>query len=124
MIKQPEKSNLCGQCCLGTILNISLEEAIKLVGHRHTTNTKELTKHFRAGSDKLTRLIMYNYCLCRIHFGKAKQTHWVIYKSDQIYDPIVGEYIPYPKWKEIVSKNIRITSSVEILTEKSQIKTE
>lgn len=116
MIKQPDKSNLCGQCCLGTILDITLEEAIKLVGHKHATRTKELIKHFKTNKKDLTKKAIFNYSLCRVHFGKEKFTHWIIYKNGQIYDPCIGYYVTHDEWKEITyHSNSRITSSIEII---------
>lgn len=113
MIKQPQKSSLCGQCCLGTILNISLEEAIKLIGHKHGTRTRELARHFKTNKDKLTKFTLYSYSLCRVHYGKEKNTHWVLWRNRQIYDPIIGEWISCGEWQE--TSGGRITSSIEIL---------
>ena len=52
MIKQEKFTKCCGQCCLATILDITLEESIKLVGHDGATKSKEITKHFNAGKNK------------------------------------------------------------------------
>lgn len=121
MIKQPEKSSLCGHCCLAAILNISLEESIKLIGHKHGTTTKELIKYFYSDSVKLQRTLS-NYALCRVHFGKRKNTHWIIYNDGNVYDPLLGEYMSYSKWiSEFLDYEPRITSSVGILTKPYEI---
>lgn len=112
MIKQPDKSKVCGQCCLATILGITLEEAVKLVGHSRGTYTKELTKHFEASPLKRGKPDAVNG-LCKVHFKTAKNTHWVIYIGGLVYEPAYGGMIPFNEWAEF--DGARITSHVEIL---------
>lgn len=114
-IKQPENSKLCGQCCLATILNISLDESIKLFGHTHATRTKEFLPYLKTKETQLTKNKIFDYSLCRVHFGKEKFTHWIIYKNGKIYDPCIGYYVSPNKWKKVLYPLIpRITSSIEI----------
>lgn len=116
MIKQPEKSSLCGQCCLGTILNISLDEAINLIGHKHGTRTKELIKHFKTDGNRLKRMFLADYSLCKVHYNTTKETHWVIYKDGNIYDPLVGDWLRHAQWMgKFAEHRPRITSSIEII---------
>ncbi len=115
MIKQPENSNLCGQCCLATILHISLEEAINLIGHQHRTRTKELISHFKTNTNRLKKEPPSGFSLCRVHFGKEKITHWILYKYGLIYDPVIGTWINEEYWKRQTDYvKARITSSINI----------
>jgi hypothetical protein len=115
MIKQPRNSSLCGQCCLGTILNVSLGQSIKLVGHKHGTRLKDLSAHFKASSTRLIRGFPKNYSLCKVHYKNFNGTHWVLYRNFKIYDPNIGEWTPFEVWQECFSHVIpRITSYVEI----------
>jgi hypothetical protein len=116
MIKQPTNSSVCGQCCLGTILGLSLDQAIKLVGHnRGTRLKKDLYPHIQAISDRLTKGFPVNYSLCKVHYAKVKATHWVLYRNHKIYDPNIGGWVPSEIWEDAFSDIIpRITSYVEI----------
>ena len=117
MILQPENSNLCGQCCLGTVLNITLEDSIKLVGHKKSTRTNELTKHFKNGNTKLKKGFPTKYSLCKVYYKDKKPTHWVLWENNRVYDPNFGNIINYSEWFEIVSEYYatpRITSFIEI----------
>lgn len=42
LIRQPVGTNLCGQACVATVCNITLDEAIVLVQTRGGTKTKHL----------------------------------------------------------------------------------
>ena len=44
LILQPVGSNMCGQACIAMIAGISIEEAVKAVGHRHSTKTREIVR--------------------------------------------------------------------------------
>jgi hypothetical protein len=122
MVKQPENSKLCGQCCLATILNISLEDSIALIGHKHGTRTKELIRHFPTDSDRLSKAgIDFYFALCKVHFEDQKQTHWIVYKDGMVYDPVIGKYIAFERWKTITAQSgARITSGIKITNPANQ----
>lgn len=92
MVKQPENSKLCGHCCLAVILNISLEESVKLIGHSRGTQSKELTDHFNSSKNKRGYPNCYSLCIARPS-NKIKDWHWIIYKDRLIYDPILGRWV-------------------------------
>lgn len=50
-VKQPADSSLCGQCCVAMIAGISLEEAIKVVGHQKKSGT--WTKELKSALESL-----------------------------------------------------------------------
>lgn len=115
MIKQPKYSDLCGQCCLGTILGISLNNSIKLVGHKNGTRIKELAKHFKSETNILKKGFPNNYSICKVYFEMHLCTHWVLYKESFIYDPNIGEWVDIEEWKRAFSHiKPRITSYLEI----------
>jgi len=121
MIKQPVGSSLCGQCCLGEILFITLEESIKLVGHKHGTYTRELTPHFLGVSTKVKMGFPDKYSLCTVHYKEHKFKHWVLFNKecdgkDSIYDPCIGFWVTYENWVVAFGVTPRITSHVEIPT--------
>jgi len=116
MIKQPKYSSLCGQCCLGTILGISLNHSISLVGHKGGTRIKELSKHFDCNSDRLKIGKPVNYSICKVHYKKLKGTHWILFKESNIYDPNIGYWVKFEDWEDAFSHvEPRITSYLEIL---------
>ena len=93
MIKQPEKSKLCGHCCIATILDIPLEDAILAIGHEGVTEVEELIQFF-PNEGEVEGISGEEYSLCYM-MGESKKTgkiyyHWVITKEDRIYDPSLG----------------------------------
>lgn len=112
MIKQERLTKCCGQCCLATILGISLEEAIKLVGHNSSTKSKELTKHFKAGKNK--RGLPEKNGLCILRFDNSKNWHWILKLDDNIYDSLKGKLVNVEKYFNN-NPRYRVTSHFPIL---------
>ena len=79
----------CGQACIATLLRISLEEAIKLVGHDGITTDEEIvavlapytTINFKSG--KPTEGI----ALQKHRSPDGKREHWTIYDKGRVLDP-------------------------------------
>ena len=93
MIKQKRKSPTCGQCCLATILDISFEEAVELVGHEKSTKSRELTKHFNSSGNK--RGMPDVNALCILRFKPHLTTFSVnLKKSVQFF---FGSIVAIPK---------------------------
>jgi hypothetical protein len=114
-IKQPANTKYCGQCCLATILSIPLQEAFVLVGHKHSTHTSELIKHLSGVSGKLRKQTLPSFALCRVHFNDTKQTHWILYKQGQVYDPIIGFWVRYEAWQKGTAElGARITTNLSL----------
>lgn len=119
LLSQPTGSSLCGQTCLAMILDIGLNEAIKLVGHKRGTQTKHLTAHFN--SSKTLRGLPKNdevaLCICR-PAGRAKKGgwHWIVWNKGRIYDPdcIVKCIYSHEDYKAIF--NLEISSHIKVLS--------
>src|SRR6186713_3173228 len=42
LIRQPEGSSLCGQCCVAMAARVSLRRAIEVIGHANGTHTLDI----------------------------------------------------------------------------------
>lgn len=109
MIIQPENTPLCGQCCIATLLNITLKEAIKLIGHSHSTKRREILKHIphkkiRYGKPKHRRPQNFTALCTAIppHSNNVKNFHWLIFNNGKYYDSNIGVWWCCTMW-EIVS---------------------
>jgi len=124
---QTKGSRVCGQTCVATLLDIDIEEAIKLVGKGGGTGATDLRKAFaKRGFEMGDRLhpkhqkpeTLY---LARVHWPKEEgdtrktpRTHWILIDHDAaatIYDPGWG-FNPHQEggWPE----GSRITSLYEL----------
>lgn len=113
MIRQVKYAQTCGQCCIATIRNISLEEAIKLIGHDKSTKSKELTKLFNSGSIK--RGLPKENGLCMLKHPEWKRNfHWILKIGDRIYDPLVGGMMNLDRYFKM-KKDFKVTSHFPIL---------
>lgn len=112
MITQPPKSKLCGHCCLATILNISLQESIDIIGHENGTKSKELSAHLNLSSNRRGIPNVYSLYISRPIDKKSGNWHWVLFNNDMIYDPIIGYYISIEDFTEITG--LHISSYFEI----------
>lgn len=79
----------CGQACIATLLRISLEQAIKIVGHDGITSDEEITK-------ALSNYVVLNFvegtptegtALQKHRSPDGKREHWTIYDRGRILDP-------------------------------------
>ncbi len=94
LILQPKKSSLCGQCCVAMLMDISLEEAIKLVGHSGVSSNEDILSVLET---KYPGIYSRQYFgskfkdgiyLCKHRNPKnIKQEHWTISNSGVIMDP-------------------------------------
>lgn len=93
---QPINSRSCGQHCLAMIADKSIDEIAQLVGHLHSTNTRELISCLnKIGIKTDSKLRKFKngelppkLCIIKIRWDKG--SHWVVCNKDQIYCPIVG----------------------------------
>ncbi len=127
LVRQPEGSALCGQCCVAMVAGVSLRRAIAAVGVEFTergTETRQIVAGLRAlgvrCSGRLRRVsrarpVLPARCLVAIiqyrpdADGERQPTrsHWMVSWDGQIYDP--GERWPegFAGWK--------ITTYLEIM---------
>ena len=117
---QPYGSNLCGPACVGSILDLTLEEAIQLIGKRGLTRTKQVREALAKrgvtlGDRCLPRheekgqlyLAVVRWPKNRNDERKTPRTHWVLIDFDgAIYDPAWGIHADLGIWPE----GSRITS--------------
>lgn len=101
LILQPKGSSLCGQCCIAMLLDITIEEAIRLVGHDGISSNEDLlnvleTKYPNVKTNEFYgRIKNRNYkvkksrtYLCKHRNPKKEeQEHWTICYQGVIMDP-------------------------------------
>ena len=98
LILQPPGSSLCGQACVAMAAGISLEESIKVFGHKHTTRTIEISRALNAvgiqcPSRRLKRLTdrpqWITRAIIKEIYGpiRKRKSHWVLLWDGHIYDP-------------------------------------
>ena len=109
-VQQPRKSNLCGQACIAMLSGLPLDEAIKIVGKRGKTRTKDLVAAInrsvgflmgitcpekliplRGRYHKLTRC-----CLVKACSPDRKRSHWMLIFDHLLHDPSCPT-APHPK---------------------------
>lgn len=77
----------CGQACIATILNISLEDAIKLVGHDQITSDQELldalwATRFTDGPPPIGETALQKH-----KEPNGNREHWTVWDRNQTLDP-------------------------------------
>lgn len=117
-IVQPVDSSLCGQCCIAMAAGISLSEAIKTVGHKRGTRTKEVVAALRAlginCEEKLVRIsrkkpVLPKRAILAIGNHKRKRYHWMLSWDGELFDP--GD-----SWPRHYNGEWAITSYLKILS--------
>ena len=95
---QPEGTNLCGQTIVAMLGNISIQEAIEIIGKKGNTNTKQIIEALRKikikiFSERLLRITPVNpkskLCIVKLTFEKSNKSHWALWvgKEECFYDP-------------------------------------
>lgn len=118
LVKQPPKSNCCGQACVATIAGISLDEAIALFGKRGKTRASDVREALRKrGFDPYGRLVrmcktspwisrVWDSATLVVKFKEGKFGHWVVRHKGKFYDPACGVFRDVPKYLA----NAKVTS--------------
>ena len=108
---QPKGTNQCGQAVIAMLGNISIKEAIKIMGTRGCTRTKHILQALekiglKTGSDRLLR-IPKNWskpmlCIVHIGFGNHWKKHWTLWNGyeDRFYDPAIEVKIIEPFYED------------------------
>jgi hypothetical protein len=99
-VKQPDGSRVCGQVAVATLLQISLDEACELVGHRHGTKTRELARVFRDHGWSCRYFLrpydpnapppgtaLFKFSMRDLTTGRlSRRWHWVLWADEQIWN--------------------------------------
>lgn len=129
LVRQPPYSKVCGPACVATLLGVTLEYAVELVGTKGKTQWKHLRDALRkvgcqapdamtvireGGADEVPQV-----CIARLWWGaKWQGSHWLVKNGDVILDPAFGEYAwsINPEMLNLLldAKRVRITSFAEI----------
>lgn len=108
---QPKGTNQCGQAIIAMLGNISIQEAIKIMGTAGLTRTKHLLialkiLGLKVGSDRLLRIprgwIKPELCVVHIQFGSHWKKHWTLWNGheDCFYDPAIEAKIIEPFYED------------------------
>ena len=102
LVRQPEKSNCCGQACVAMLAGITLEESMDVFGTRGTTSTKDVVNALRelgiSCGNELVRIKKKEKaptCMVVLHFADVKFTHWAVYHHGLYFDPACGILAEY-----------------------------
>lgn len=113
LVRQPEKSNLCGQAAIATLLGITLDKAISLFGGKSGKTDwwqlrEVLRGQGRSCAEELQTISetgftrMPDLAVCKMYWsGRDDMTHWVIKDGDRLLDTANGEF----KWGHIPLRN-------------------
>jgi len=114
LVRQPPCSNLCGQACIATVLNITLDESIELMGTKGKTDTRQLKDALDAhgvehGDRRIRGFPTSGSAILWFtsDFGK----HWVVWHNKKYYDPIAGVHRKLPNHLETA----RVTSHLPVI---------
>ncbi len=101
-IQQPAGSKLCGHSCVAMALGISLDEAVKLIGHKKGVRNYELIRalgHRAATKKAVSPKKLTAPCLIRVK-GEKRRHHVVLYEDKMVYDPAYSSPAPtFVEWE-------------------------
>lgn len=127
-IQQPAGSALCGHSCIAMVLGISLDDSIKLVGHRHGVRNHEIIRAL-GGRCETKRSVSYRSgstipdpSIIRVK-GQKSRHHVALYSGGQVYDPAFAKEAPsLSEWIKFVEEQVRfrIVSVFPLLAEGSR----
>ncbi len=122
IVRQPPKSNQCGQACIAMLAGVTLERAVEVVGTSGKTRTRDIvpalatfgfftepkrtTHRSREWNDLPSALLI-------LHVTNGHSRHWIIYDGRKFYDPAAGVFRKPPKY--LVEKGGRPTSYLTVM---------
>ena len=125
-VQQPKKSNQCGQACIASLVGITLQQAIELVGEKGATTARDITKALKIRGTR-RRLqkglgdLPLNHipCLLSLKIDNSSDWHWaLLYNSEQclvIMDPEKRMHWGLKEWlKDIALRHGRVTSYLDL----------
>ena len=96
LVVQPRGTNMSGQACVAMLLDVSLDQAVELVGHSRQVTTRELVRVLRAGGVKVAgkRVTSRGYqperCLlfAVTHGSRSSRSGtWMVQWDGEVFDP-------------------------------------
>ncbi len=104
---QPGDSKICGQTCVAMAAGVTIEDAVKAVGHKERTKTLELALALRKlGVECDDRLRIRRNgdgypprCIVKVSSGGKRNWHWVLMWDGKVYDPASLEFSLWP-WQK------------------------
>ena len=121
-IRQPKDSNLCGQACVAMILDITLEDAIKRVGKKGKTRTKDIVGAVGEVAQE-ARLVpvrqrptLPKRALTKVTWTKG-QSHWVVFWDGMVFDPSLDQGHDHLSWAAYIADipGARVTSTLKLM---------
>jgi hypothetical protein len=132
-IPQPPGTNVCGQCCVAMLANITLDQACEIIGHRHITGTREMARALRnlgyLADGRLTRIYFKRGEIMRVkqqpckvgiikavpRYSRVWKRHghfrWVVKSGSKICDPGLKAPVGLTFYIENV---LRLTAFMEV----------
>jgi hypothetical protein len=93
-VKQPDDSHQCGQVAVAVVAGITLEQAIRVIGKKGRTTTKDLVFALRflgyKCPRKCKRMPRPPLAIAQLHNPKKSGWHWVVVDGDKIFDGVNG----------------------------------
>ena len=117
-IQQPKNKKICGQIAVAVIAGISVDEAIKVVGKKGCTTTKDLASALRKlgytcdnRCKPFRKLPFPKLAIAQLKSPTRRSGwHWIVIDSGRIYDGINGTSDGKVRWID----GSKITSILEI----------
>ncbi len=117
-IKQPEGQKVCGQIAVAVVTGITLKQAIRIIGKKGCTTTKDLAFALRfLGYECPKRCRGWKsvsafpkLAIAQLHRPKYRGWHWVVIDGDKIFDGVNGNDRGQIVW----NKDWKLTSYLPI----------
>jgi hypothetical protein len=95
LVRQPPKTNLCGQACVAMVLGLSLAKVRPLFRKWGLTHTSDLVEALiRGGATGLRELVRVRrgvplpaLAICRFRWPGLWKSHWVVWAEGRFWDP-------------------------------------
>lgn len=118
-VAQPPGSKLCGQACIASLLDVPLDVACTLVGHRKGTSTRELCRALGIPFMRRMRVtgFMPDLALLTVRYRTNGKTvlHWVLKDGDVIMDPTLPYRVDLDGYrKHLAKEHARISSHLDL----------
>jgi hypothetical protein len=116
VLKQPDKSNLCGQTCVAMLTDSTIEEVTDLIGKGGKTQNKDLVQALtdlkvECIQHKVKKLPECDTAIIKVRFCKG-WNHWVLWVKGNIICPNQGE--PVPAESYMMNNPVVVLSHIEV----------